>query len=396
MRSAPHDERGFSLIEMLVSTTVLLLVTGAVFSLVSPSSNTYKAQPEVADLQQRMRIAQNALQKDLILAGAGTYSGIAVGTLLGYFSPIVPYRMGTLGNDPTAGIVFRPDTITIMYVPQTAAQTTIRERMPQPSAEVKVQWEPGCPASDMLCGFEQGMRVVIFDETGAYDPFTITQVQEDALHLQHRDDNFSKAYELGAVISQVQQHTYYLRTNEGTRTYQLMHYDGYMRDEALVDDVVGLTFRYYGDPQRPEVLSLTTRPYTTYGPKPPALGVDNAGDPWGPGENCLFAVDPASGRHVSRIPSLAAGAVGLVEITPAMLQDGPWCPGPAAPNRFDADMLRVRRVGVTMRVQVASADLRGPASLLFSKGGTSDASARLVPDQQISFEVTPRNLNLGR
>jgi hypothetical protein len=240
------------------------------------------------------------------------------------------------------------------------------------------------------------MRVVIFDETGAYDPFTVTQVQEDALHLQHRDDNFSKAYDLGAVISQVMQHTYYLNTNVATNTYQLMHYDGYMRDEALVDDVVALTFNYYGEPQRPELLSLTTRPYTTYGPKPPALGVDNAGDPWGPGENCLFMVDGLTGRHTSRIPDLAPGSIGLVQITPAMLQDGPWCPGPAAANRFDADMLRVRRVGVSMRVQVASADLRGPASVLFTRGGTSKASQRLVPDQEISFDVTPRNLNLGR
>lgn len=391
-----RSQRGFSLTEMLVSTAVLMAVMGAAFALVTPSANSYKAQPEVADMQQRMRVGQGAISQDLLLAGAGTYSGIAVGTLLGYFSPIVPYRMGTLQNDPTAGIVYRPDAITIMYVPQTAAQTTIREAMPQPSAEVKVQWEPGCPANDQLCGFEQGMRVVIFDDTGAYDPFTVTQVQEDALHLQHRDDDFSKSYQLGAVISQVQQHTYYLRENPAAATFQLMHYDGYMRDEALVDDVVGLNFRYYGDPQPPEVLSLTTRPYTTYGPKPPALGVDNAGDPWGAGENCLFTVDAATGRHVSRIPNLAAGSVGLVEITPAMLQDGPWCPGPASLNRFDADMLRVRRVGVSLRVQVASADLRGPAGLLFSRGGTSKASARLVPDQEISFEVAPRNLNLGR
>lgn len=391
-----RNQRGFSLIEMLVSTAVLMTVMGAAFALVTPSTNSYKAQPEVADMQQRMRVGQGAIQQDLLLAGAGTYSGIAVGTLLGYFSPIVPYRMGTLQNDPTAGIVYRPDAITIMYVPQTAAQTTIREAMPRPSAEVKVKWEPGCPASDQLCGFEEGMRVVIFDETGAYDPFTVTQVQEDALHLQHRDDEFSKSYQLGAVISQVQQHTYYLNANPGAGTFQLMHYDGYMRDEALVDDVVGLNFRYYGDPQQPEVLSLTTRPYTTYGPKPPALGVDNAGDPWGAGENCLFTVDAATGRHVSRIPNLAPGSMGLVEITSAMLQDGPWCPGPASLNRFDADMLRVRRVGVSLRVQVASADLRGPAGVLFSRGGTSKASARLVPDQEISFEIAPRNLNLGR
>jgi prepilin-type N-terminal cleavage/methylation domain-containing protein len=401
--TARRGERGFTLIELLVSTTVMLLVTGAIFSLIDPGQATYRAQPEVSDMQQRLRVGQNAMYSDLVMSGAGTYSGMAVGTLLGYFSPILPYRAGTIGNDSLSGVVYRPDAITVMFVPQTAAQTTIREPMPRPSAEVKVMWQPGCPESDMLCGFEIGQRVVIFDDTGAYDPFTVTQVQEDALHLQHRDDDFSKSYQMGAVISQVESHTYYLNTNVATNTFQLMHYDGYMRDEPLVDNVVALQFQYFGEPAAPVVLRPFTGafdnrgPYTTYGPKPPALGVDNAGDPYPAGENCLFQVDGASGRQVSRIPSLAPpGQTGLVEITQAMLTDGPWCPGPTAPNRFDADMLRVRRVSVRMRVQVASAELRGPAGVLFTRGGSSRGGARLVPDQEVRFEVTPRNMNLGR
>ena len=49
-----------------------------------------------------------------------------------------------------------------------------------------------------------------------------------------------------------------------------------------------------------------------------------------------------------------------------------------------------------MRVQVASAELRGPAGILFTRGGTSKGGAKYVPDQEIRFEITPRNLNLGR
>jgi hypothetical protein len=96
-----------------------------------------------------------------------------------------------------------------MYVPTTPAQTTIRDPMPNASAEIKVNEQPGCPASDDLCGFKQGMRLLIFDDTGSYDVFTVTEVQSSALHLQHRDDNLSKPYDSGAYITQVANHTYY-------------------------------------------------------------------------------------------------------------------------------------------------------------------------------------------
>jgi len=85
-----------------------------------------------------------------------------------------------------------------------------------------------------------------------------------------------------------------------------------------------------------------------------------------------------------------------VELTPGMLSDGPWCPDGTSPNRFDADLLRVRSVRVTVRVQAALASLRGPASALFLKGGTARAGDLYVPDLEVQFDVTPRNLNLGR
>jgi hypothetical protein len=86
----------------------------------------------------------------------------------------------------------------------------------------------------------------------------------------------------------------------------------------------------------------------------------------------------------------------------SMLTDGPWCPadvntsGDAMPNKYDADMLRVRKVRITFRVQVANAVLRGPAGTLFRHAGTSHGGERYVPDQEIRFDVAPRNLNLGR
>jgi hypothetical protein len=81
-----------------------------------------------------------------------------------------------------------------------------------------------------------------------------------------------------------------------------------------------------------------------------------------------------------------------VRLDAAMLGDGPWCPDPADPNRWDADLLRVRAIGVTVRVEAANAALRGPASTLFARGGTSRDGKRWLPDQEIRFYVAPRNL----
>jgi hypothetical protein len=136
-------------------------------------------------------------------------------------------------------------------------------------------------------------------------------------------------------------------------------------------------------------------PWTTYGPKPPALGVDVASDSWPAGENCTFRVDPASGQHVSRLATLG-GPGTLTALTGAQLSDGPWCPDATNLNRYDADLHRVRQIRVTFRVQTGVANMRGPAGVLFSRAGTGRLSDRLVPDQAVQFDVTPRNLNLGR
>lgn len=391
-------QSGFTLVEMLIAVTIMLLVVGGVFSVFNPTQGAFQAQPEVSDMQQRLRVAEDRLYGGLVMAGAGVYSGSAVGSLGSFFAPVLPFRAGRVDSDPARGVFYRSDAITIFHVPTTASQCTIRDKMPQPSAEVKVNAEPGCPANDPLCGFEEGMRVLIFDDSGSYDFFTITSVQSDALHLQHNLDNFSKAYDVGAHIAQVATDTYYLRTDTTTNTFQLMHYDGASTDTPLIDNVVALRFEYLGEATPPVLRVPVTDPvgpWTTYGPKPPAPGVNNASDSWPAGENCAFTIDPTSGAQVSRLATL--GPIGsLAPLTEAQLIDGPWCPDGAAPNRYDADLLRVRQIRVRLRVQTGESSLRGPAGLLFTRPGQGKAGDRLVPDQELSFDVTPRNLNLGR
>ncbi len=355
-------QAGFSLVELMVSMAIMLGVTGTIFTLVNPSQGAFRVQPEAADMQQRMRVAADMLFKDLLMAGAGTYQGSASGALTNFFAPVLPFRTGLIDPDPAIGVFYRPDVISLMYVPNTVAQTTIRDDMPSDSAEIKVNAMPGCPENDALCGFTVGMTIMIFDETGAMDTFTITNVQTEALHLQHRNQKLSKAYSTGSSVTQIETHTYY----HDAANDQLRHYDGSNSDLPLVDDVVGLSCRYYGDPNPP------------LSPKPP-IGV----------ENCLF--DASGNPKLATLPSVGS----LVELTEAMLTDGPFCGVPGG-NEFDADLYRVRKVRVDLRMQVSAVDLRGSDPTLFIRPGQSSSGARQVPDYKLSFEVTPRNMNLTR
>jgi hypothetical protein len=385
-------DSGFTIFELLIATTIMLAVVAALFTVLNPAEGTFQAQPEVSDMQQRMRIGVDSLKKGLMIAGAGIYSGPAVGALDNFFAPVMPFRAGLVGSDPPG--TYRTDAITILGVPQTCAQTTISQSMPRTSNEIKVNAEPGCPPNDDLCCFKEGMQVVIFDNTGAWNTFTITNVQEPALHLQRHGPDFQKDYDEGAIIGEILTYTYYLKTDDAAETYQLMYYDGYQTDAPLVDNVVGLTFEYYGDPQPPVIRRPgVTPPQPTYGPAPPALG-QSGGTGYPDGENCTFLVD--GGQYVPRLADLSPGNTGLVKLTQAMLTDGPFCPGPGLQGRFDADLLRIRRIEVTLRVQAGLKMLRGPTGTLFAKGGYARGGEMYVPDQEVRFSVTPPNLNLGR
>jgi len=359
-RTRARDDAGFSLVESLVATVLMLVVTGAIFGYVAPSTTMSRAQPEAMDMQQRARIGTDMLFRDLFMAGAGVYAGPQTGALTNFFAPIIPRKMGMTGAD--AYNVARTDAVTISYIPNTYSQTTIRQAMPITSAELKVEDIANCPKHDQLCGFEEGMQVLVFDNQGHFDFFTITEVQDDAAHLQHRGQGLSYAYQPGAIVTQSEAHTYYY----DAVNRQLRHYDGYLSDKSVVDNVVGVTFEYFGDPNPP----------TT--PKPP-LGT----------ANCLY--DTGGNLVAGAVLTTDGGSLARLPI--AMFADGPWCG--ANDNRFDADLMRVKKVRATLRVQASASSLRAKGSDYVVEGTSTSAHAALR-DFTLTFDVSPRNMNLGR
>jgi type II secretory pathway pseudopilin PulG len=346
-------QTGYVLVEILVSTAIVCALLGVLLQFAGSTQGAVRAQADVADLQQRLRVATESLRRDLWVAGAGPSHGVWRGPLIDAFAPVLPGRAGSAGADPE--LSYYADRISIMYVPDTRSQTTLVANMAGPGAPLLIDGgAPGCPAGGS-CGFARGDRALVFAGE-AYETFTVSATDVAGSSLSAAAP-LSRAYSAGSAVVAIVQRVYYL-DRPGKR---LMLYDGDRSDLPLVDHVVELRFTYYGDP-------------TAAGVRPPPPGVSS----------CAYALgDPP----IPLLDELGGTAPKLLQ--PTRFTDGPVCGVP--PHRFDADLLRVRRIGVTIRLETEGGEFRGSGPAFFTRG-TSPGGNRYIPDVQVSFEVAPRNL----
>jgi hypothetical protein len=216
-------------------------------------------------------------------------------------------------------------------------------------------------------------------------PFRVGEVGDDiAGGVFYRSDVLTLLNEpvdalASGIVRPTFSRTYHL-TRDSEGVWQLMQYDGHLSDQPAVEDIAAMAFEYFGEADAPRaVLTPQGQVRVTYGAVPPPLGIDVPDDAWPAGENCTFAADGEG--YVSRLPAL--GSPGVVPMPAAMLVDGPWCPDATHAFRFDADLLRVRRVRVRIRLQSAQ-PFRGLAE------------SWRVADETATLEIAPRNVHGGR
>lgn len=70
-RRPAGGEAGFSLVELMVAMTVTLIVSGAIYGLLTSGGNAFQREPELSDRQQNIRVAIDVISRDLFRAGAG-------------------------------------------------------------------------------------------------------------------------------------------------------------------------------------------------------------------------------------------------------------------------------------------------------------------------------------
>jgi Tfp pilus assembly protein PilV len=325
-----HDgARGYLLIELLISAVIMSVVLGVLVQLAIAAHSAVSVQSEAADLQQRLRVAVSRMQHDVALAGAAPVRGAPLlGPLSDHLPPVRPARTGEVRRDPA--LSFFSDRISLVFAAEAYSQTLLSAAAMAGQSTIFLDANaPGCPR-DGVCGLSAGRRVVVFEPgsgSGRHEVFTVAAADATTGSITTAVP-LSDAYPAGAGLAPVVQRTYYRDAREN----RLMVYDGERSDLPLLDHVVDLRFTYYGDS--------------------------------GPGTDVRLM---ASGEFVDG-PALGTGA-----------------------NAFDGDLLRIRRIAVTVRLEAESPAFRS-RGVAFLTPGSSQASARAVPDARATFEVALRNV----
>jgi len=63
-------QHGFSLVEMLVAMVITVIISGAIYGLLTSGQTAFRREPEMADRQQNIRIAMDLIAKDIANGGA--------------------------------------------------------------------------------------------------------------------------------------------------------------------------------------------------------------------------------------------------------------------------------------------------------------------------------------
>ncbi len=191
MMNLDRSARGFTLVELLVATALLTTFLCALMALVTAGESIARVQPDAADLQQRARIAVQAIGQDIVLAGAGLDRGGQAGPLAQFFPAMVPSIDGG---------------VTVWYVAGPAAQAALAATAGLGDTQLVLQGAGVCPLTQPACAFAPSTTAILFDAGGCHDVARIDQVTTSALQL-HAPLN-GCTYAAGAAVAQGQVRTY--------------------------------------------------------------------------------------------------------------------------------------------------------------------------------------------
>jgi len=213
--SAVGNQRGSTLIELLVASFIGLLVVGSAFEIYLTQHRNWIIQDQVTDAQQSARAAIRMLSGHIRMAGYGLPTGV----------------------DPIYASNADPDTLTLIYQPAGMCEAPLEQAMASPSAELR------CDGHDVSC-FEVNKLAYIYDpgaDTGEY--FAVTDVQQATSQILHTTTILSRIYPTGSLVFMVETYRFYVDCSDTLHPTLMIQTLG-EAPQPYADNIEDLQFRY--------------------------------------------------------------------------------------------------------------------------------------------------------
>ena len=245
-------QRGFTLAELVIAAGLMAAVSLVLLQLASGAQRSAVAMAGAADMEQRLRVALEAIAGDLQAAGAvpgrvaDAYAADAV-------PAVRPARAGARGADPE--LFFSERRVTITYAPAGAPQATLRADVPPAGLPLSLDTAAASCGTHPSCGFAVGTRVLLAGPGGAGAVADVSAVAPGELTTDPSVDHFPA----GSTVAGVVQRVYAF---DPARS-QISLYDGGAAEAPLVDHVSELRFRYFGEDPLDPAAPLRELPSST-------------------------------------------------------------------------------------------------------------------------------------
>jgi prepilin-type N-terminal cleavage/methylation domain-containing protein len=229
------NTRGFTVIELLIAMTITLRIAGAVANVVQPARAAFERLPAELEIQQRGRGALNVLAETVRSAGRD----VAATESLGLLGDLLPAVSVSEPNEDDSAFT----SLTAIVPVVDGAQGVLANDQPAPGGSITLAIAP-CPNVKDVCGFQPGITAVIADGEGHFDVFEIASTNPGARRLTP-DGPLSRAYPAGAVIAEVDHHTFRL-VERADRSYSLIRETAAGAIQPIADFVTDLAFSVVG------------------------------------------------------------------------------------------------------------------------------------------------------
>ena len=224
--------RGFSLIELLIATTICAIVSAIVAIVVPPARAAFEITPATIDLQQRGRVAVDAIAQAIRGAGGDAVAAEEFGPLSGIVPAVIPF-------DAVDGRFTKLKVI----APQLHGGQGVLDHHQASAAGSLSLGSRRCPAASVVCGFAPGATALIADGSGRFDVFEVASADGVSLQLV-ADRSLVPPYVAGSVVIEADIHTFLLETQpDGSRT--LVRASAAGATQPVVDRVSDLRFELY-------------------------------------------------------------------------------------------------------------------------------------------------------